>query len=146
MNCSYCNTENNTDNIKCTFCNAELHTKRVKYDSNFIVTIAINYDFQRLNAIHTLNLLELLHYVRQERTYAYKNMQSIRKAPQHALNALNVETDVYNEFNEQAQSTYRELTAKKNLVEQILIDRMGYYPRRVDDKLIAKYHQKIAKE
>lgn len=41
------------------------------------------------------------------------------------------------------QKFYRELTARKNIIEQILIDRMGYFPKRIDDKLLGALEQKI---
>jgi len=38
---------------------------------------------------------------------------------------------------------YRDLTARKNFIEQLLIDRMGYYPKRIDNKLLEALHSKL---
>ena len=64
-------------------------------------------------------------------------MQSVRKAPDEA------KTDNYEELNEYGQEFYREATARKNVIEQILIDRMGYYPKRIDNKLLEALNAKI---
>ena len=69
----------------------------------------------------------------------YKTMQVVRKAPQEAKKSVNN----YEELNESGQELYREVTARKNIVEQILIDRMGYYPKRIDDKLLNALKTKI---
>ena len=64
-------------------------------------------------------------------------MQTVRKAPNEAKD------DTYEENNEYGQQIYREITARKNVVEQILVDRMGYYPKRIDSKLLAALEHKI---
>src|SRR5699024_11836044 len=71
-------------------------------------------------------------YLREQRSTAYKTMQSVRKAP----NEVKTSRNDYDELNEYGQEFYREATARKNIIEQILIDRMGYYPKRVDNKLL----------
>lgn len=48
-------------------------------------------------------------------------MQSVRKAPDEA------KTNNYDELNEHEQQLYRELTAQKNVIEQVLIDRMDFF-------------------
>src|SRR5699024_9805953 len=79
-----------------------------------------------LSKYHTYDLLLLLSYLREQRSTAYKTMQSVRKAP----NEVKTSRNDYDELNEYGQEFYREATARKNIIEQILIDRMGYYPMR----------------
>src|SRR5699024_12647621 len=76
-----------------------------------------------LSKYHTYDLLLLLSYLREQRSTAYKTMQSVRKAP----NEVKTSRNDYDELNEYGQEFYREATARKNIIEQILIDRMGYY-------------------
>src|SRR5699024_11976021 len=75
----------------------------------------------------------------EQRSTAYKTMQSVRKAP----NEVKTSRNDYDELNEYGQEFYREATARKNIIEQILIDRMGYYPKRVDNKLLDALESKI---
>ncbi|MCM3126115.1 MULTISPECIES: hypothetical protein [unclassified Mesobacillus] len=42
-----------------------------------------------------------------------------------------------------AESEYRRYTARMRVIEGILIDRMGYKPKRVDDKLLVSLQGKI---
>src|SRR5699024_5514003 len=85
------------------------------------------------------DLLLLLSHLREQRSTAYKTMQSVRKAP----NEVKTSRNDYDELNEYGQELYREATARKNIIEQILIDRMGYYPKRIDNKLLNILEQKI---
>ncbi|EOW8912829.1 hypothetical protein ACOVAE_003052 [Listeria monocytogenes] len=45
-----------------------------------------------------------------------------------------------------AESEYRRYTARMKVIEGILIDRMGYKPKRVDDKLLISLKGKIERE
>src|SRR5699024_11608159 len=81
-------------------------------------------------------------YLREQRSTAYKTMQSVRKAPNEVKTSRNDD----DELNEYGQEFYREATARKNIIEQILIDRMGYYPKRVDNKLLDALESKIERK
>src|SRR5699024_12000965 len=94
--------------------------------------LPISYQTQpELSKYHTYDLLLLLSYLRELRSTAYKTMQSVRKAP----NEVKTSRNDYDELNEYGQEFYHEATARKNIIEQILIDSMGYYPKRVHNKL-----------
>src|SRR5699024_9202748 len=69
-----------------------------------------------LSKYHTYDLLLLLSYLREQRSTAYKTMQSVRKAP----NEVKTSRNDYDELNEYGQEFYREATARKNIIEQIL--------------------------
>ena len=64
-------------------------------------------------------------------------MQIVRKAPQEA------KKDTYEEINQDGQALYREATARQRIIEEILIDRMGYYPKRIDNKLLNALNSKL---
>src|SRR5699024_1417921 len=115
----------------CSFCEADLTQERPKKKQTLSQEEA--YQTQpELSKYHTYDLLLLLSYLREQRSTAYKTMQSVRKAP----NEVKTSRNDYDELNEYGQEFYREATARKNIIEQILIDRMGYYPKRVDNKLL----------
>src|SRR5699024_4213489 len=127
MQCTYCKVKQENKKI-CSFCEADLTQERPKKKQTLSQEEA--YQTQpELSKYHTYDLLLLLSYLREQRSTAYKTMQSVRKAP--------------NELNEYGQEFYREATARKNIIEQILIDRMGYYPKRVDNKLLDALESKI---
>src|SRR5699024_11676111 len=64
-----------------------------------------------LSKYHTYDLLLLLSYLREQRSTAYKTMQSVRKAP----NEVKTSRNDYDELNEYGQEFYREATARKNI-------------------------------
>jgi len=135
MICPYCETEQEQKNI-CSFCGANLQQKRPQMKQ--ILNQEEAYQSQPILATyHTYDLLLLLSHLREERSSVYKTMQNVRKAPEEAKN------NNYEETNQYGQELYREATARKNIIEQILIDRMGYYPKRIDSKLLSNLTAKI---
>src|SRR5699024_11421977 len=92
-----------------------------------------------LSKYNIYDLMLLLRYLREQRSTTYKTMQIVRKAP----NEVKTIRNDYDELNEYGQEFYREATARKNIIDQILIDRMGYYPKRVDNKLLDALESKI---
>lgn len=136
MICSYCKTETvNTET--CDFCKADLEKPRP--DINQTIDVTHPYTQPELLKMHTIDLLYILRRIRADRADMYKTMQIIRKAPQEAQNGL----DGYSELREEGIKLYRDATARKNVIEQILIDRMGYFPQRIDDKLLNALTLKI---
>ena len=137
IQCTYCKTETQNHET-CDFCKADLTAPRPQIDP-YLDDSKANYSQPELAKLHTYDLLLILRHLRAERTSMYKTMQVVRKAPQEAKKGVNN----YEELNESGQELYREVTARKNVVEQILIDRMGYYPKRIDDKLLHALKTKI---
>lgn len=136
MICTYCKTKLNQNNKICSFCKADLNKPRPQKKE--ILSKEEAYQTQpRLEKYHTYDLLLFLSDIRADRTDMYKTMQLVRKAPQEVKNKD------YEEINQEGQKMYRELTAQKNIIEQILIDRMGYYPKRIDNKLLSALEKKI---
>lgn len=65
-------------------------------------------------------------------------MRTLQKAPEGV--AIDSDTSTF------AESEYRRYTARMKVIEGILIDRMGYKPKRVDDKLLLSLKAKIEGE
>src|SRR5699024_6405889 len=137
MQCTYCKDKQENKKI-CSFCEADLTEARPKMKQTLSQEQA--YQTQPESTKYdTYDLLLLLSNLREQRSTAYKPMQSVRKAP----NEVKTSRNDYDELNEYGQGFYREATARKNIIEQILIDRMGYYPKRVDNKLLDALESKI---
>jgi len=133
MLCPYCQTEQEQEKI-CSFCKADLTQDRPQMKQTLSEEEA--YQSQPILATyHTYDLLVLLQHIRKERSFYYHNMQIVKKAPSEA----NIPEDI----NQEGQKLYREHTAQMRVIEGILIDRMGYYPKRVDNKLLGALKLKI---
>src|SRR5699024_4507632 len=130
MQCTYCKVKQENKKI-CSFCEADLTQERPKKKQTLSQEEA--YQTQpELSKYHTYDLLLLLSYLREQSSNAYKTMKRIKKEPNNVKKSSND----YDELNEYVQEFYSKATARKNIIEQILIDRMGYYPKRVDNKLL----------
>src|SRR5699024_9306305 len=122
----------------CSFCEADLTQERPKKKQTLSQEEA--YQTQpELSKYHTYDLLLLLSYLREQRSTAYKTMQSVRKAP----NKVKTRRNDYDELSEYRQKTYLQPTAIKNNIELILIDSMRYNPKRVNNKLLDALESKI---
>src|SRR5699024_2447141 len=137
MLCTYCQT--NQENKKnCSFCEADLTQERPKKKQTLSQEEA--YQTQpELSKYHTYDLLLLLSYLTEQSSTSYKTIQSVRKTP----NEVKPSRNDYDQLNEYEQEFYREATARKIIIEQNLIDRMGYYPKRTDNKLLNTLESKI---
>ena len=91
--------------------------------------------FPVLITYHTYHLLLLLRKVREERTKCYHLMRGVQKGSK--LIEIDSDTLAF------AESEYRRYTARMRVIEGILIDRMGYKPKRVDIKLLESLRGKI---
>jgi hypothetical protein len=134
MICSYCQSENSQYAENCGFCDAPLNKQRPKI-REFIYLEQCERPFSDLSLFHTYDLLLLLRLVREERSKSYNLMRSVQKAPDGVV----VDSDTRS-F---AEREYRRYTARMKVIEGILIDRMGYKPKRVDDKLLESLKVKM---
>jgi hypothetical protein len=137
MICSYCGSENSVDTENCGFCDAPLKKKRPKM-REFIYLEQVELPFDQLSIFHTYDLLILLRLVREARSKSYNLMRTVQKAPEGFL--VDPDTLTFGE------SEYRCYTARMKVIEGILIDRMGYKPKRIDDKLLMSLRVKIERE
>lgn len=134
MICSYCENENNPFAELCDFCQAPLNANRPKL-SEYVYLDQCELPFSELAAFHTYDLLILLRLLREERTKCYHLMRTVQKAPEGVK--IDYDTITF------AENDYRRYTARMKVIEGILIDRMGYKPKRVDDKLLESLRIKV---
>src|SRR5699024_12288956 len=117
MLCTYCQTKQ--ENKKnCSFCETDLTQER----PNKKQTLSQEEAYQtqpELSKYHTYDLLPLLSYLREQRSTAHNTSQSDRKTP----NEVKTSRKDYEELNECETEIYREATARKNIIEQMVIDR-----------------------
>lgn len=135
MNCKYCGSPNQSG-TSCDFCEAPLDIQRPKL-REYLTLEDSEKPFRDLALFHTYDILILLRLVREERTKCYHLMRSLQKAPEDVV----VDSDTL-DF---AEMEYRRFTGRMRVLEEILIDRMGYKPKRVDDKLLESLRRKIEK-
>jgi hypothetical protein len=137
MICSYCGSENSNYTENCGFCDAPLKKQRPQL-KDYVYLDQAELPFGELSLFHTYDILILLRLVREERTKCYKLMRTVQKAQ----NDVVVDSDTL-AF---AEQEYRCYTSRMKVLEGILIDRMGYKPKRVDNKLLESLKLKIEKE
>jgi hypothetical protein len=135
--CSYCGSDNRENAVNCGFCDAPLKKQRPKV-REFVFLDQCELPFDQLSIFHTYDLLVLLRLVREERSKSYNLMRSVQKAPEEVV----VDSDTISFV----ESEYRRYTARMKVIEGILIDRMGYKPKRVDDKLLINLKAKTERE
>jgi hypothetical protein len=136
MICSYCGSENRQYVENCGFCDAPLKKHRPQLKEVLFLEQA-ELPFGELSLFHTYDLLILLRLVREERTSTYNLMRMTKKVSK----SVSIDSDslAFTEIE------YRHYTARMKVIEGILIDRMGYKPKRVDDKLLESFRAKIEK-
>ncbi|RAS77948.1 hypothetical protein A4U60_17755 (plasmid) [Priestia endophytica] len=133
MICCYCGTENQENN-SCSFCEAPLDFDR-PIRKNFVYLEQCEQPFSQLKLFHTYDLLVLLRLVRKERSDAFNQMRLIKKGAQEAQ--MDQETISF------AEEQYLYYTKRAKVLEGILIDRMGYKPKTINDRLLISIDQKI---
>lgn len=134
MNCPYCGSENTPYAENCVFCDAPLKKQRPQ-KKEYIYLEQCELPFGQLSIFHTYDLLILLRLVREERTKCYKLMRTVQKAPEGVM--IDSDTLAF------AEQEYRRYSARMRVIEGILFDRMGYKPKRIDDKLLESLRTKI---
>lgn len=137
MICSYCGSENRDYMENCGFCEAPLKKQRPQLKEVLFLE-QVELPFDELSLFHTYDLLILLRLVREERSSTYNLLRMTRKVSKEV--AVDSESLAF------AEEEYRHYTARMKVIEGILIDRMGYKPKRVDDKLLISLKGKIEGE
>jgi len=136
MKCKYCETENHSNATVCQCCKAELNTKLPE-----LQTIVVLEDCQKnvpeLLVMHTYDLLQLLRLVREERTKVYNYMRMSKKAAEQT--SIDPETIKY------YQDEYVNFSTRSKIIGNILTERLGYLPKRIDNLLLVRYEEKLAK-
>lgn len=134
MICSYCKTENVADQSSCTFCAADLLATRPT-QKRFIDIEDVLKPLAQKQQYHTFDLLLMLKVARKERSDAFTTLKTILKA--------NNEIEVPTELKSDTEGFYNDFSAHVNQIEQILVDRLGYYPKRIDQKFLESYEKKL---
>src|SRR5699024_12625995 len=107
MQCTYCKVKQENKKI-CSFCEADLTQERPKTKQTLSQEEA--YQTQpELSKYHTYDLLLLLSYLREQRSTAYKTIQSVRKA----TNEVKTRRKDHDELRQYEQELYSENTKKK---------------------------------
>lgn len=135
MICPYCEVDSNQTE-DCSFCGADLTKNRPKRRGE-LSELDANLPQPVLTTYHTLDLLVLLRFLRQERSKSYKRSHTLRKTVE------SLEIDLGTDALKEAHKDYESLTRRQRVIENILIDRLGYLPRQITDKLIIQYQAKV---
>lgn len=137
MICSYCQQEQEAKRERCFFCEAPLHEERPSLNRT-VNQEDFSQAYPVLVTYHTYHLLLLLQQARKARTDAYNLMRITRKALRASQSDEKLQDGI-----KVAEDDYRQITARMNVLEGILIDRVGYKPKRIDEKMLASFLAKI---
>jgi hypothetical protein len=152
ITCSYCGSRLNQepncidDKVYCSFCdmyvipsvNGERKERFQKLEFS-----PADYEFVKLTTpqlmeLHTVDLLLLLQFLRDERRNYFSTMRIIKKVA--------ADEEDYKVQEKEAGDQYEMITRKCFVVENILIDRIGYIPRKVTNDMIAGIYQRAEHE
>ncbi len=137
MECKYCGTVNNTEATVCEICQAELVIER-PLKQQTVVTLQDCYKtVPELRKMHTLDLLLLVSLIRAERTSIFNYMQMSKKAEEVTKVAATLNKNFFND--------YTAIKIRYSIVSNVLKDRLGYVPQRIDEKFLVSYEQKMTK-
>lgn len=129
MICSYCETQNSEQDTNCKLCYAPLKVHRPVFKDLITTSILKESEdlFKTLQSLHSYNLLQLLREAREERTAAYNQLRILNKVR---------DNEDFKEGIQMAEEEYQKWTAYTKLIQQIINDRFGYYPKKVTPKIL----------
>ena len=107
----------------------------------YVTSEDIERPVQELEEYHTLDLLLCLRIARTERTQAFYLVRLYNKA----LDEMPEDAESINVMIEEAAEMYTNWTRRSWTLENILTNRMGYFPDRVSDEMIEKIKIRIEK-
>lgn len=96
-----------------------------------------NLSTPELMLYHTFDLLHLLQLLRAERRSYFGHVTTFKKASN--------ETDQFKEVEAEAGNEYEKITRKVWIVENLLIERLGYIPERISNELLETVLGRIEK-
>lgn len=146
--CPYCGSEvMQLNDYYCDFCTMNIpetlvmknHERLPVRIREFALDTHLEKSTPELMALSTFELLNLLKYARNERTFLYRNMTAFYKAGKQ------VQTDEYVEFEQYSGQEYKKMTRKMFVLENIICQRMGYVPHRITDTYLENYLTQIQK-
>lgn len=141
ISCAYCGSV--VQNKYCAYCEMTLSDRYILEDgkrlSNAIEELPHERDMfkstKELLQLETIELLCLLRYARQYRSEIYNVRLLTHKA--------GTEDEELKTIQDQTYSDYEDATRKVWVIENILKDRIGYYPKKINDDFINRYNARI---
>ncbi|WP_163531435.1 hypothetical protein [Halobacillus ihumii] len=138
--CAYCGSE--IERNYCFYCQMELESHYIlengKRLANNIQHLPSEQDIflstKDLKQRETIELLCLLKYARKHRTEVYNWRFLTNKAH---------EVEQVEEMKENSYKEYENATRKVWVIENILKERMGYYPKSITEEFINRYYHRI---
>lgn len=152
--CPYCASEVvlESDHLYyCDFCVMQLQESNVSEDGKRQVKGFKSFAFREwidkttpeLMAHHIVELLFLLKEIRKLRTDYFSTLRTFNKGYSEAKSVED------RKLLEEAKSLqgvdYEEITRKLFVVENIILERIGYIPPRIDERFLASYIEKCEK-
>lgn len=139
--CAYCGSELKTN--YCSFCKMELTDKYILQNGKRLDNSIEYYPEQQgvfkntpeLLKLETAELLCLLHHARNYRSDVYQLRILGHKAEVAGGNMDEIKTQSY--------SDYEEATRNVWVLENIIKDRIGYYPQKVTENFLDMYFDRI---
>jgi|SRR5690625_200544 len=141
--CGYCGS--NLQDRYCSFCEMELTNRYILEDGKRLDT---SIDFfpekqdifkstKELLELETIELLCLLRHARDYRSEVYKLRLLTHQAESAGGDVQEIDAKSYKD--------YEEATRKVWVLENIITDRIGYYPQKVTENFLAMYLERIEK-
>jgi len=129
--------------VYCFFCEMELTDRYILQDGARLSNSIAHYPekqgiFQNTPALlelETIELLGLLRHARDYRSEVYKLRLLGHQAEEQGGNMDDIKMKSYND--------YEEATKKVWVIENIIKDRIGYYPQKVTENFLAMYLERI---
>jgi len=146
--CGFCASEIN-DNY-CDFCQMELEDRYIMLDGKrlgqpkkFIGYPNTSEIFKRTSELMALETIDLLCLLREARTFraeVYKLRLLRHKAEEQSGMTENIQ-----KIEEQSYSEYEQATRKVWVIENIIKDRLGYFPEKVTNNFLNMYIERMQK-
>ncbi|MEK5109797.1 hypothetical protein MHI57_24335 [Cytobacillus sp. FSL K6-0129] len=141
ITCVYCATE--LSSKYCPFCEMELKEYQISKNGNRMsntidsipAEVEIFKDTKTLMEKETIELLFLLRYARKHRSDVYNLRINVHRATNQGNDMQEYDTSSYND--------YEEATRKVWVIENIIKERIGYFPSKVTEKFIHIYLGRI---
>jgi|SRR5699024_2971814 len=141
--CAYCGTKVNDK--YCSFCDMLLTDRYILEDGQRLDTSISHYPEMQgifkstaeLIQLETLELLCLLRHAREYRSRAYELRILTHQATAAGGDMEEIQASSYND--------YEDATRKVWVIENIIADRIGYYPQKITEKFLAMYVDRIQK-
>lgn len=152
--CSYCGTvlaagpDKETGKAFCGFCEMDVkpsvNGERIEQQKKLLISGDMKTDYglyeaaqlptRELKEYHTLSLLQVLKYMREERRSQFESMALWKKGAS--------EDPGLKEMAREKAETYETITRKCYAVENLIKERMGYIPKKITNELLLSYQNR----